>query len=67
MEFWEIGNTVEDHKFIGVQSVVAFWKYALIDTRSPLFGCSRRTPTFVFNLSDNKFRKPICYKKAVTT
>jgi hypothetical protein len=24
MEFWEIGSAVEDQKFIGVQSVVAF-------------------------------------------
>jgi hypothetical protein len=24
MEFWEIGSAVEDQKFIGVQSVLAF-------------------------------------------
>jgi hypothetical protein len=35
MEFWEIGSAVEDQKFIGVQSVVAFENK--LDTRSPLF------------------------------
>jgi hypothetical protein len=45
MEFLEIGNTVEDHKFIGVQSVVAFRNMLyVLDTRSPLFGAVLDAP-----------------------
>jgi hypothetical protein len=42
---WEIGSAVEDQKFIGVQSVVAFEnKLYVLDTRSPLFGAVLDAP-----------------------
>jgi sugar lactone lactonase YvrE len=62
---WEIGNTVEDHKFIGVQSVVAFENMLyVLDTRSPLFGAVLDAPRlFVFDLSDNKLEKTYLLQK----
>jgi hypothetical protein len=40
-----IGSAVEDQKFIGVQSVVAFEnKLYVLDTRSPLFGAVLDAP-----------------------
>jgi sugar lactone lactonase YvrE len=56
---WEIGDAVEDQKFIGVQSVVAFEnKLYVLDTRSPLFGAVLDAPRlFVFNLSDDTLEK----------
>jgi hypothetical protein len=52
MEFWEIGSAVEDQKFIGVQSVVAFEnKLYVLDTRSPLFGAVLDAPRLLSLIS----------------
>ncbi|QXP55649.1 SMP-30/gluconolactonase/LRE family protein [Cellulophaga sp. HaHa_2_95] len=50
---WEIGDKVEAHKFVGVQSVVAFEdKLYVLDTRSPLFQEVVDAPRiFVFDLT----------------
>jgi sugar lactone lactonase YvrE len=62
---WEIGSAVEDQKFVGVQSVVAFENMLyVLDTRSPLFGAVLDAPRlFVFNLSDNKLEKTYILQK----
>jgi sugar lactone lactonase YvrE len=62
---WEIGNTVEDQKFIGVQSVVAFENMLyVLDTRNPLFGTVLDAPRlFVFDLSDNKLVRTYVLQK----
>ncbi|MEZ7500494.1 L-dopachrome tautomerase-related protein [Flavobacterium sp. Arc3] len=62
---WEIGDAVEEQKFIGVQSVVAFEnKLYVLDTRSPLFGNVLDAPRiFVFNLDDNKLEKTYLLQK----
>jgi sugar lactone lactonase YvrE len=62
---WEIGSAVEDQKFVGVQSVVAFENMLyVLDTRSPLFGAVLDAPRlFVFNLSDNKLEKTYLLQK----
>jgi sugar lactone lactonase YvrE len=62
---WESGSAVEDQKFVGVQSVVAFENMLyVLDTRSPLFGAVLDAPRlFVFNLSDNKLEKTYLLQK----
>lgn len=52
---WEIGQTVADDKFVGVQSVVAFEnKLYVLDTRSQLFENVLEAPRiFVFDLVTN--------------
>ena len=62
---WEIGSAVEDQKFVGVQSVVAFENMLyVLDTRSPLFGAVLDAPRlFVFNLIDNKLEKTYILQK----
>ena len=52
---WEIGDTVADNKFVGVQSVVAFEDLLyVLDTRSALFKEVVDAPrVFVFNLKTN--------------
>ncbi|MBG6112114.1 sugar lactone lactonase YvrE [Flavobacterium sp. CG_9.10] len=62
---WEIGSAVENQKFIGVQSVIAFEnKLYVLDTRNPLFGTVLDAPRlFVFNLSDNKLEKTYLLQK----
>ena len=62
---WEIGNAVEDQKFIGVQSVVAFEnKLYVLDTRNPLFGTVLDAPRlFVFDLTTNKLEKTYLLQK----
>lgn len=52
---WEIGQTVVDHKFVGVQSVVAFEnRLYVLDTRSQLFENVLDAPRiFVFDLITN--------------
>ncbi|CAM2917060.1 L-dopachrome tautomerase-related protein [Flavobacterium frigoris] len=62
---WKIGSAVEDQKFVGVQSVVAFENMLyVLDTRSPLFGAVLDAPRlFVFNLSDNKLEKTYILQK----
>ncbi|SFW65814.1 L-dopachrome tautomerase-related protein [Cellulophaga fucicola] len=52
---WEIGDTVADNKFVGVQSVVAFEDLLyVLDTRSALFQEVVDAPrVFVFNLKTN--------------
>lgn len=52
---WEIGQTVADDKFVGVQSVVAFEnKLYVLDTRSQLFENVLEAPrVFVFDLITN--------------
>jgi hypothetical protein len=47
-----IPNAVEDQKFIGVQSVVAFEnKLYVLDTRSPLFGAVLDAPRLLSLIS----------------
>lgn len=52
---WEIGQTVVDNKFVGVQSVVAFEnRLYVLDTRSQLFENVLDAPrVFVFDLMTN--------------
>ncbi|SFZ93723.1 Major royal jelly protein [Flaviramulus basaltis] len=52
---WEIGETVVDNKFVGVQSVVAFEnRVYVLDTRSQLFENVLNAPRiFVFDLTTN--------------
>jgi sugar lactone lactonase YvrE len=62
---WEIGDAVQDQKFIGVQSVVAFENMLyVLDTRNPLFGTVLDAPRlFVFDLSDNKLVRTYVLEK----
>lgn len=62
---WETGNPVNDQKFIGVQSVVAFEdKLYVLDTRNPLFGDVLDAPRiFVFNLNTNALERTYIVSK----
>ncbi|MFT5254624.1 MAG: hypothetical protein ACI87N_003701 [Flavobacteriales bacterium] len=62
---WEIENPIENQKFVGVQSVVAFEdKLYVLDTRNPMFGTVLDAPRiFVFNLNNTTLEKTYILQK----
>lgn len=62
---WEIGQAVNNQKFVGVQSVVVFEdKLYVLDTRNPLFGKVLDAPRiFVFNLNNSNLEKTYILQK----